>query len=188
MSQFPLHTIDTAPEGSKPLLEGSLKAFGMIPGLHAALAESPALLEAYQTLHKLFSETSSFDADEKTVVWQTINVEHGCHYCVPAHTFIATSMNVDSAITEALRNETPLPNARLEALRTFTLAMLRGRGNVSDAEMQAFFDAGYSHKHVLDVILGLSQKVVSNYTNHVAETPVDAPFQPLAWERKVAAE
>lgn len=60
----------------------------MIPGLHGALAEAPGLLEAYQLLHKLFTE-SSFDNDEQAVVWQTINVEHECRYCVPAHTAIA---------------------------------------------------------------------------------------------------
>ncbi|WP_316013309.1 carboxymuconolactone decarboxylase family protein [Roseobacter sp. HKCCA0434] len=185
MTDFPSHDLDSAPEGSKPLLENGQKAFGRLPGLHKVMAESPQLLEGYQVLHRLFTETA-FDAEEKTVVWQTINVEHECHYCVPAHTGIAKMMKVDDAITQALRDETPLPTAKLEALRTFTLRMLRGRGHVNEAEMQAFFDAGYDHRAVLDVILGLAQKVMSNYTNHVAETPLDAPVQPLAWERRGA--
>lgn len=54
----------------------------MIPGLHAVMAEAPGLLEAYQTVHELFVN-SSIDKDEFTVVWQSINVEHACHYCVP---------------------------------------------------------------------------------------------------------
>lgn len=188
MADFPLHTIETSPEGSKPLLEKSLKGFGMIPGLHATMAESPALLEGYQILHSLFAEQTHFDAEELTVVWQTINVEHACHYCVPAHTGIAHSMKVDAAITDALRDETPLPTAKLEALRNFTLSMVRDRGNVADEDMQAFLDAGYSQKHVLDVILGVAQKVMSNYTNHVAQTPVDEPFKKFAWDPKTAAE
>lgn len=189
MTEFTLHSLDTAPDGSKPFLDNSVKAFGMIPGLHAVMAASPAMLEGYQTLHQIFSEKTSFTADELTVVWQTINVEHGCHYCVPAHTYIAGAMKVAPEITTALRDETPLPTERLEVLRTFTLAMLRSRGNVSQAELDAFFAAGYTQQQVLEVILGLAQKVLSNYTNHVAQTPVDAPFQSLAWERKpVAAE
>lgn len=52
------------------------------------MAEAPGLLEGYQRLHQLFLD-SSFDDEEVTVVWQTINVEHACHYCVPAHTGIA---------------------------------------------------------------------------------------------------
>lgn len=182
MSEFTLHTLDTAPEASKPLLENSLKAFGIVPGLHAVMAEAPGLLEGYQVLHKLFTE-SSFNADELTVVWQTINVEHACHYCVPAHTAIAKSMKVDDAITEALRNETPLPSGRLEALRTFTLDMVRERGFVNQESMQRFFDAGFTRRHVLEIILGLAQKVMSNYTNHIAETPVDSAFKAYKWQK-----
>ncbi len=183
MTDFPVHTHDTAPEASRPLLETSQQAFGRIPGLHAVMAEAPALLQAYQQLHQLFAEATSFDKDEIIVVWQTINVAHACHYCVPAHTGIAKMMQVDDAITEALRNETPLPDARLEALRSFTLAVVRGRGNVDDAAVQAFLEAGFSQRQVLEVVLGVAQKVMSNYTNHLAQTPIDPPMQAFAWEK-----
>ncbi|CAM3600172.1 carboxymuconolactone decarboxylase family protein [Flavobacterium gelidilacus] len=182
MTTLKIHTIESAPEGSKELLEQSLKTNGMIPGLHGVLAGAPGILEGYQTLHKLFTE-SSFDKDELTVVWQTINVEHACHYCIPAHTAIAGMMKVDENITESLRNETPLENPKLEALRTFTLAITRNRGHVSSEELQAFYAAGYTERQVLEIILGLSQKVISNYTNHIANTPVDAPFQKFAWTK-----
>ncbi len=180
--KFPFHDQDSAPDASKPLLAQSQKAFGRLPGLHKVLAESPQAYEGYQLLHKLFTETD-FNADELTVVWQSINVEHECHYCVPAHTGIAKMMKVPDDITDALRNETALPTTKLEALRTFTIQMVRERGNVSEAQMKAFFDAGYGHRAVLDVILGLAQKTMSNYVNHVAETPVDEAFQQLAWKR-----
>ena len=181
MSTFPIHTLETAPEKSKPFLENSLKSFGMIPGLHGALAEAPGLLEGYQMLHTLFTE-SSFNNEELTVVWQTINVEHECHYCVPAHTSIAAMMKVDPAITEALRNITALPNEKLQALHDFTLLMVRNRGRVSEQELEAFYAVGYAERQVLDIILGISQKVISNYTNHLAETPVDDAFKKYAWQ------
>lgn len=182
MTTLKIHNIETAPEGSKTLLENSQKAYGMIPGLHGVLAASPELLKAYQELHQLFTETS-FNNDELTVVWQTINVEHGCHYCVPAHTGIAKMMKVDDAIIEALRNQTPLADAKLEALRTLTLSITRNRGNVSQADLEAFYAAGYGEQQVLEIILGLSQKVISNYTNHIANTPVDEAFQKFAWKK-----
>ena len=182
MTDFTLHDENTAPDDSKPLLAKSQKAFGMVPGLHAVMAEAPGLLDAYQQVHELFLN-SSFDKDETTVVWQTVNVENNCHYCVPAHTGIAKAMGVDDAITEALRNETPLPNARLEALRDFTLSVVRDRGNVDDAKVQAFLDAGFTKRNILEVVLGYSQKVMSNYTNHLAQTPVDKPFQKFAWQK-----
>jgi len=183
MTTLKVHSIETAPEESKPLLQNSQKAFGMIPGLHGVLAAAPKALEAYQKLHELF-ENSSFNADELTVVWQTINVEHACHYCVPAHTGIAKMMKVDDAITEALRNETPLDDSKLEALRTITLSIVRNRGHVSKQELENFYGAGYGEQHILDIILGVSQKVISNYTNHIANTPVDAAFQKFAWSKK----
>ncbi|MBX2832363.1 MAG: carboxymuconolactone decarboxylase family protein [Rhodospirillales bacterium] len=186
MSDFTLHDIETAPADAKPLLQKSIDGFGMIPGLHAVMAEAPALLDGYQTLHKLF-QTTSFDADELTVVWLSINVEHACHYCVPAHTGIANSMKVSADIVNALRDETPLSTAKLEALRTFTLAVLRERGNVTKAQLDAFYAAGYGQQQVLEVILGLAQKVMSNYVNHVAQTPVDKPFQKFLWEKTQAA-
>ncbi|CAG2531813.1 alkylhydroperoxidase AhpD family core domain-containing protein [Maribacter dokdonensis] len=180
MTTLKVHNIESAPEGSKSLLENSQKAYGMIPGLHGVLAASPKILEAYQTIHQLFTETS-FNEEELTVVWQTINVEHACHYCVPAHTAIANMMKVDDAITEALRNETPLADAKLEALRTMTLTIVRNRGNVTQEDLDAFYAAGYGEQQVLEIILGLSQKVISNYTNHIAHTPVDEPFKKFEW-------
>lgn len=182
MSHFPSHDLASAPNASKPLLENSQKAFGRLPGLHKILADSPQAFEGYQLLHRLFTETN-FNADELTVVWQAINVENACHYCVPAHTGIAKMMKVSDDITEALRNETELPSEKLEALRTFTVQMIRERGNVTDMQMKIFFDAGYTHRAVLDVILGLAQKTMSNYVNHVAKTPVDTVFNSLLWHR-----
>ena len=181
MTEFTLYDETNAPEGSKVLLAQSKKSFGMVPGLHAVMAEAPGLLEAYKVVHELFA-SSSFNADELTVVWQTVNVENACHYCVPAHTGIAKSMGVDDAITDALRDQTPLPNAKLQALRDFTLSIVRDRGNVDDAKVQAFLDAGFTKRNILEVILGYSQKVMSNYINQLADTPVDMPFQKLEWK------
>ncbi|WP_193142481.1 MULTISPECIES: carboxymuconolactone decarboxylase family protein [unclassified Meridianimarinicoccus] len=183
MTDFPSYDLDTAPQAAKPFLEKSQKAFGRLPGLHKVMAGAPGLLDVYQQAHAAF-QNSSLDKDELTVVWQAINVEHGCHYCVPAHTGIANMMGVDPALSEALRNEAPLGNDALEALRTFTLAMVRQRGEVSEAQLAAFYAAGYGPQQVLEVILGISQKVMSNYVNHIAQTPVDEVMQKFAWEKK----
>lgn len=182
MSTLTIHTIESAPEESKASLENSVKAFGMLPNLHGVLSESPQLLEAYKTIHQLFSN-SSFNAEELTVVWQTINVEHECHYCVPAHTAIAHMMKVDPALTEALRNGDAMPNEKLQILQDTVLSIVRNRGNINDAELDAFYAIGYRQRQVLDIILGVSQKVISNYTNHIANTPVDEPFQKFTWTK-----
>lgn len=177
-----IHSIASAPEKSKALLEKSKKASGFVPNLHGVLAEAPGLLEAYQTLHELFVN-SSFNQEELTVVWQTFNVAHECHYCVPAHTAIAKGMKVDDAITEALRNKTEMPTEKLKALHEMALSVARNRGNISQEEVETFFAAGYNQRHLLEIILGLSQKVISNYTNHIAETPLDKGFEKYAWRK-----
>ncbi|MFA3789920.1 carboxymuconolactone decarboxylase family protein [Aliiglaciecola sp. SL4] len=183
MTTLTIHTIESAPTDSKPLLENSVKGFGMLPNLHGVLASSPQTLEAYQRLHQLFMDTS-FNADELTVVWQAINVEHGCGYCVPAHTFIANSMGVTAELTEALRNQEAMPNSKLQTLFDTTITIVRNRGIVSQADLDKFYAAGYGEQQVLEIILALSQKVISNYTNHIASTPVDQPFEKFAWSKK----
>ncbi|MFT7371348.1 MAG: alkylhydroperoxidase family enzyme [Oleiphilaceae bacterium] len=182
MSTLTIYDLDSAPEASKKLLEGSQKAYGMIPNLHGVLAGAPGLLDAYQTLHELFVN-SSFNTEELTVVWQTINVEHECHYCVPAHTGIANMMKVDSALTDALRNQTAMPTEKLQVLHNTTLSMVRNRGRLPDDEINAFYAAGYEERQLLEIVLGLSQKVISNYTNHLAQTPVDEAFKQFTWKK-----
>ena len=177
---FKLHDQNSAPAESKQLLEKVKASSGMIPGLYAVLAESPEALRAYVELGKIFSQSSLSD-EEKTVVWQAINVEHECKFCVPAHTLVAKLMKVDETITNALRDKTPLPNEKLEKLREFTLILVRNRGKATEEEVSVFLEAGFTKKNILEVIVGISQKVLSNYTNYIANTPLNKEFQPFAW-------
>jgi alkylhydroperoxidase family enzyme len=179
MTDFTVHTLDSAPPSSKPLLEKSVKSFGSIPNLHGVMAEAPAVLQAYQDLHQLFMQ-SSLSAAEKTVVWQSINTEHECHYCVPAHTAIANMMKIDASIIEALKHNKTLDDTKLQQLRDTTLALVRQRGRLSEQQLAAFYAAGYAKQHLLEIVLGISQKVMSNYINHIADTPLDDAFKPYA--------
>ena len=61
---------------------------------------------------------------------------------------------------------------------------MRNRGHLTQAELDNFYAAGYGEQQVLEIILGLSQKIISNYTNHIGNTPVDAPFEKFAWSKK----
>ena len=181
-----IHTVETAPQAARPLLEGSIKAFGSIPNLHGVMATSPALLEAYKELSRL-AMTTGFSPEERTVIWMTVNVANSCHYCVPAHTAIALREKVDKDIIDALRDETPLGEAKLEALRTFTLALRESHGHPSSAALAAFTAAGHDDRALQDLLVIFAQKVLSNYTNALFETPVDGMFQPFNWEPKTEA-
>lgn len=182
MTILTTHSIESAPDESKPLLADSLKAFGMLPNLHGVLASSPQTLTAYKQLHELFTQTS-FNAEELTVVWLGINVEHACGYCVPAHTGIAHSMEVEPALIDALRNQEAMPTPKLQALLDMTLTIVRDRGNIPPEALTDFYAAGYGEQQVLEIILGISQKVISNYTNHIAKTPVDEAFKAFSWSK-----
>ncbi|WP_028109792.1 carboxymuconolactone decarboxylase family protein [Ferrimonas futtsuensis] len=179
MLSFTLYSETDAPSESKPLLAGSRREFGMIPNLHAVMAESPQLLQAYKMTHQLFC-ASSFNDAERTVVWQTINGFHECHYCLPAHTAIAHGMGVEAGLIQALKAGVPLQDPRLQLLRETTLALVRERGRLSEAQRQAFLSAGFSKANLLDMVLAIGQKVMSNYTNHLAHTPLDKIFEPYS--------
>lgn len=180
MTNFTIHTKDTAPQGSKELLAGVEQAYGFIPNLMATLSESPAAVEAYATLAGIFDK-SDFTAAERQVVLMTNNRLNGCTYCMAAHSTISKMQGVPADVISTLRAGTSFEDEKLEALRTFTVKIVENRGFVSDADIQAFTAAGYSKGNVLEVILGTSLKVISNYTNHVANTPVDEAFQANKW-------
>jgi len=186
MTDFTVYTLDTAPEAAKPLLQDSQKAFGFVPNLHGVLAESPQALEAYKVLSDLFGKTS-LTAVERNVVWMAINVENVCHYCVPAHSMIAKMQGVDEETVEALRNGAALKDEKLEALRKFTLQVVRQRGVVGESDVEAFLSAGFTRQNILDVIVGVAHKTLSNYANHFAQTPVDSAFAGEAWTPSAAA-
>jgi len=171
---FNVHTIESAPQGEQ--LEASQTAFGFIPNLHGVLAESPAALNAYKTLGDLFGKTS-LSLVERNVVWMTSNEENNCHYCKPAHTAIAHMSKVPADVIQAIRTGTDIADPKLQALRVFTQKVVNQRGQLSDADTRAFLNAGYESEDILGVIVGVAHKVISNYTNHFADTPIDERFQ-----------
>ena len=178
---FVFHDLETAPEASKELLNGLFAKSGR-NGFYAVLAGSPETLKAYTELHELFMDTN-FTDEERTIIWQTINVEHECNFCVPAHTAMVKYMNINDNVINALRDETPLPKAKLEALRSFTLEVVRTRGHASESAISDFLTAGYTHQNILEVVLGLSQKIISNYVNHLAGTPAEEKYSEFSWAK-----
>lgn len=186
MSDFTTHTIETAPEAAKPLLQGAKNAYSFVPNLLGTMAEAPALLEGYMTLAGIFDKTDLSET-ERQIILMTNNRLNGCVYCMAAHTSISQMAHVPADVIEALRNDTPIADPKLEALRTFAAIINETRGWPTEEQVADFLAAGYTRQTVLEVILGTSLKVLSNYTNHIAETEVDAAFAPNAWSPVSAA-
>ena len=100
-----------------------------------------------------------------------------------AHTTIGQMQKIDQGVLDALRSGTALENPKLEALSQYAKATTIKRGRVSKEDIDAFLAAGYTQENLLEVITIVSLKVMSNYINHVAQTPVDAAFSPNSWEK-----
>lgn len=180
MTFLPVHTIDTAPAASQTSLDGARKVFGFIPNLLGMLATSPAALRAYLGLSDAFG-AGTFSDIERQVVLLTVSVEHECQYCVAAHSALASAVKLPPDVLEALRQGKPLPDPRLETLRRTTWTLVTARGWIDDDGLAAFKAAGFTEAQFLEILVGIAQKTISNYANHVAETPVDSQFGKFAW-------
>jgi AhpD family alkylhydroperoxidase len=182
MSQFPIHTIDTAPESSRPQLLALRQAVGMIPNLAAGMAESPALLATFLAARDLYQK-GTFTGAEIQALSIVAAVENDCGWCVAFHSLMAHKEGVADDTLAALRDGRSPSDARLGALADFARAMVRRRGAVTTVELDRFLAAGYTKAAALEVVLGMAFSLMANYAGHLVDPPLDAPFEPFAWRR-----
>lgn len=181
-------TIEDAAPKARTGLQQAQEKLGFIPNMYAGMANSPGLFDMYQQGYAAFRAESGFTPAEQEVVFLTISRLNGCEYCMAAHSFVADKMsNVPSAVTDAIRNDTALPDERLSALAKFTRVMVEQRGLPQARDVEAFLAAGYSERQILEIILAIAVKTLSNYTNHLFHTPVDAMFASRTWEEPRSA-
>ena len=178
---FPLHTIETAPAESKPHLITANERLGFVPNVYAYMAEAPVSLEALSQLAKIFSRTG-FSEAQRHLLLLTGSVENRCTFCVAAHTFGATAGGVKSDTVAAIRSGSPIEDARDAALVAFVRCVIRQRGFVSESELQAFLDSGFTPRHALEAIVGVTLKILTNYINHMTHTELNPELRAHAWE------
>lgn len=179
---------DTRPE-ARPLLEGAQKQYGMVPNMYARMANLPDLLATYLYGYERFRKHSSFTPAEQEVILLSISHENGCTYCMAAHSWVAQNVSkTPPDVIEAIRTGSPVPDPKLAALSRFTTTMVRTRGNPTVQDAQQFLEAGFSDVNVLEIILAIAVKIISNYSNHVFHTPVDAAFAACEWKPQAALE
>ncbi len=178
MTDFPVLTDEQLPASEADLLAAVNKDFGFIPNLERVLAQAPAALRGYVALWDLIEQTSLTPLQQQ-LVCQQINRLHDCHYCLAHHDQLLKRAGADAATRQALLDNTALDDPGLHALRTFTIELVNARGFVAPASQQAFLAAGYTSQQMLEVILILSCKVISNYSNHLAHTPLETFVAPV---------
>jgi uncharacterized peroxidase-related enzyme len=167
---FRLHTLETAPEASRNNLEQVKQKFGRVPNFFAVAAESPAAVNAYLSLSNIFRTTALTPAEQQIVIL-TASVENKCEYCVAAHSRGAKAAGVPEHVIKAVTSRSPLTDPKIEALRQLVSQVVEKRGWLSDADVQAFFAHGYTKAQLLDVMVGVSMKTLSNYINHLTDPP-----------------
>ena len=181
-------TPETATAEGAELLNGAKKNLGFIPNMYAEMAHAPGLLSTYLHGYDWFRKHSGFTPAEQETVFLAISRENACHYCVAAHSMIGEKMSqVPPETLHALREGTQIPDAKLRALAHFARAMVQTRGNPTRDDIQAFVAAGYTEAQALQVLLAIAVKTISNYNNHLFDTPVDAAFAAYEWKPAQAA-
>lgn len=178
-TQFPLHDRGSAPAAAASF-ERAEATFGMVPNLIRKMATAPALAAAYLELNELLQQTS-LSSEEQAVLLLVVSRFHACDYCMAAHSMTGRMAGVPDSVVDALREDRPLDDPALEALARFARAMLEHRGWPPEQDKQAFLDAGHTPQKMLEVVLAIGLKTLSNYTNHLAATPVDAPMENERW-------
>lgn len=185
-TRLPLRTAeDPNPAVSTPL-KTVRQGMGMVPNMYAAMVNLPALLDTYNHGYSKFRADAGFTPVEQEIVFLAISRFNGCHYCMAAHSFVADMMSkVPAEITDAIRDGRPVPDAKLEALRKFAHVMTESRGKPTPEQAEAFLNAGYTEEHILGIVLAISVKVISNYSNHIFHTELDSGFAGRAWSSAV---
>lgn len=174
---IPPVTLETATDEVAEILKNTQAKFGFIPNMYGYMGALPGVLTGYVAAYSSFRENAGFTPPEQEVVFLSVSAVNGCTYCTAAHSMIADKMSrVPADNLAALRDGTPLPDARLEALAVFTRTMVEKRGMPDKAEVDSFLAAGFETQHVLGIVQAIACKTYSNYVNHLAATEVDAAF------------
>ncbi len=175
-----LHDYETAPEGSKATLAAVDKANGFTPNLFRALGNSPSALNGFAAFVDA-NEGGTLSPAERQIVQLTASVTNRGEYCVAGHTAFATSMGMSAETITAIRENRPLSDKRHEGLVRFTRALLCSQGHPTADDKAAFAAAGFGTEQILEVIVGIALKTVTNYVTSGLDLPLDGQFQPHAW-------
>jgi len=181
MDKFPIYTIETAPEASKPALRDLQAAFGVIPDIAGAMAISPVSINSLVGLFGRVHGGSFSEAQIQTLLL-TNAVTNACAWAVAFHTTLALKAGLTSADTDAIRGGRSPADEKLGALSTLARRLIETRGRIGEADSEAFLAAGFGKDHLLEVIAVSAASTITNYTGNVTEPPLEPAFQPHAWK------
>lgn len=180
MTTFEVHTIASAPAGSKAALQQLQRAFGMVPNLIGAMSTSPALING---LVGLFDKVhgGSFTEAQVQIVLLTDAVTNASPWAVAFHSTLALAEGIDAADVQAIRGGRAPADGKSAALWAVAKTMIERRGHLRDDDVERFLAAGFGKDHLLEVITAVAASTITNYTASITTPPLDAPFQAQVW-------
>lgn len=181
MTDFPLHTLESAPEGAKPALRQLQAAFGMLPNILGKMATSPVLINS---LIGLFGNVhgGSFSEAQVQVILLTDAVTNASTWAVAFHTALALKEGIDPADVQAIREGRLPEDEKSAALSNLARAMIEKRGRLSGHDVDRFLAVGFGKDHLLEVIAAVAASTITNYTANITKPPLDTPFRDHRWE------
>ena len=181
MPKYPVHTIASAPEKSKPALEQLQKAFGVLPNLPAVIANSPKLINS---LVGLFGQVHSpgLSEAENQIVLLTDAVTNSSTYAVAFHTALALQQGISSEETTAIRERRLPKDKRFAALSKLAKTLIEKRGHLSEHELDSFIADGFTKEQAFEVIAIVAASTITNYVGTIANPPLEDPFRQHAWQ------
>jgi len=179
---YQVYDEQNAPAGAGELLTAAKAVYGFIPNAVGAMAEAPQVLQAYLAMGEL-AEKSSLSPEQRMLLMLVASVENACDYCVPAVSTFARAGGIDPELIDAVRDDRPLADKKLEVLRRFASKVVRNRGWVSDTDIKAFLASGYSRQQSMEVVLVVLWKSVAMYVNRMTDPLLDDVFQEEQWNK-----
>lgn len=173
---FSVHTLDSAPAGSRETLERLQASVGMIPNLAAAMSESPTLIKGFAMLREI-TQTGKLDANIRELIFLSNAAFNQCRYCTAIHSTFALGGGIPAETVEKVRGGSLPDDPRQRAAVEFSRLVLQNKGSVSDDQLRAFFAADFDRGHALEIIALAAQSIMANFAGHMTGVPPDEPIK-----------
>lgn len=184
MSRIPVLTPESATPAQAEIFAKTVAKFGKNPLLMSAMTNSPAMMNSYLTLFQNLTD-GRFDKKLARKIGLAIGEENGCEYCISLLAAIAKLQKLTDEDIELARHGKST-DSKEEALLTFVLQLVRHKGDLTNAEVQAVKDAGWTDEDVSEVFGHLILNFLTNYFWKVARTDIDFPVLRLFDQSKIA--
>jgi len=175
MSRFQVPSRDEVSENNQAIFDNLNKGLGFVPNLYAYYAKNDTALGDYLALQ---NRKSTLRAKEREVINLVTSQINGCRYCQSAHTALGKMNGFNEEQILELRSGHASFDPKLDALVKFTAAAVENRGKVSEEIKDEFFKAGYTEANMIDVIIVVGDKVISNYIHNLTDFAIDFPLAP----------